>query len=121
MRLALPFTLGQAPGDAGRGHLKSHALIIGLFVSLLVISLAASWAAIDVVNSTRAYATGEGRYSKAEKAAVIDLHRYAYSHNERDYRSFVEAARIPRGDQLARAALQRTTPDIAAARIGFLQ
>src|SRR5258708_31321334 len=51
--------------DASRRHLKSHALIIGLFIGLLLVSLAASWSAIDVVNITRAYATGVVRYSKA--------------------------------------------------------
>jgi len=107
--------------DAERRHLKNFVLIIGLFVVLLVMSLAASWLAIEVVNGTRAYVTGESRYSKAEKVAVIDLHRYALTASERDYRHFLEATEIPLGDHVARLALEQSSPDLALAREGFLK
>jgi len=48
-------------------------LIATTFISLLLVSLAASWAAIGWSNSLRAYGVGEGRYSKGQKIAVIDL------------------------------------------------
>ena len=55
--------------------------------------------ALEIVNATRAYATGEGRYSKAQKIAVLHLHRYAYSGEPDDYVAFIEAAAVPRGDR----------------------
>ena len=106
--------------DAERRHLGSFGVIIGMFVLLLVMSLGASWFAIDIVNGTRAYATGEGRYSKAEKVAVIALHTYAYSGAEGDYRRFLEEIRIPLGDHVAREALEHAPPDLTRARKGFI-
>ena len=84
--------------DLARRQKRSFGLVAGLLICLLLISLAASWAAIKVVDATRAYATGEGRYSKAQKIAVIDLQRYAYSGLDQDYQAFLEATAMPRGD-----------------------
>ncbi len=106
---------------AGRSKTRSYGLVVGLFLLLLVVSLATSWWAIELVNETRAYATGEGRYSKAQKMAVMDLYRYAYSRTPSDYAEFLQDVRIPLGDQAARLALIRNPPDTAAAARGFLQ
>ncbi len=92
-----------------------------MFLVLLVVALVASWCAIALVNDTRAYATGEGRYSKAEKMAVLDLYRYANSGDERDYSAFLDDLAVPLGDRAARAALTRYPPDYRAAEIGFLK
>jgi len=107
--------------DLARRQKRSFGLVAGLLICLLLISLAASWAAIKVVDATRAYATGEGRYSKAQKIAVIDLQRYAYSGLDQDYQAFLEATAMPRGDRAARLALEATHVDTAAARAGFLR
>jgi PAS domain S-box-containing protein len=104
-----------------RAQLRSYAVILGIFVLLLVIALTSSWAAIELVNSTRSYAAGEGRYSKAEKMAVLDLHRYAYSRNPNDYNAFLNDVALPRGDHMARLALSRSPPDIESATEGFLR
>lgn len=93
--------------DAARQQKRSFLLIAGTFVALLLISLAASWAAIDVVNSTRTYATGEGRYSKAQKIAVLYLHRYAHSGRLADYQSYLEAIDVRRGTAGAGGAAGR--------------
>src|SRR5215467_5590979 len=73
-----------------RPQLRTYAIIVGLFLGLLIVALAASWSAIELVNDTRAYATGEGRYSKAEKLAILDLYRYADTQDARDYDAFVQ-------------------------------
>jgi PAS domain S-box-containing protein len=104
-----------------RHQVRSFALIVGTFIVLLAIALAASWLAIEVVNSTRAYATGEGRYSKAEKIAVLNLHRYAYSRYEGDYAAFLSAVAVPLGDRMARVELERSTPDLAVVSHGLQQ
>ena len=111
----------EALSDVARQQLRSYGVILGVFVFLLVAALVASWGAIKIVDSTRAYVTGEGRYSKAEKIAVVSLHRYAYSARPEDYARFQAAVAVPRGDHLARVALQNAPPDEKAAKQGFLQ
>ena len=109
--------LFERGGAQGRGF----ALIVALFLGLLMIALTSSWAAIELVNETRAYATGEGRYSKAEKMAVLDLHRYAHFSQEADYAAFRRDIAVPRGDHAARLALDRQPVDRAAAVAGLLR
>ena len=110
----------DAPSDFARQKLKSYGVIVAIFIFLLAISIAASWGGVSVVDSARAYVAGESRYSKAEKIAVLRLHRYAYSGAERDYTDFLAATAIPRGDHIARVALQTPALDIAQVRRGFL-
>ncbi len=109
------------PASAARSKRRSYVVIAALFLTLLVIALAASWAAIELVNDTRAYATGEGRFSKAEKMAVLDMYRYANTGDARDRRAFLTDIAVPLGDRFARAALERSPPDLVAAREGLLR
>jgi PAS domain S-box-containing protein len=111
----------EALSDVARQQLQSYGVILGVFLFLLVVALATSWGAIKMVDSTRAYVTGEGRYSKAEKIAVLSLHRYAYSALPEDYAHFLAAVTVPLGDHAARLALQSNPVDLKAARQGFLQ
>ena len=108
------------PPEVERRLVRGYVLVIALFVTLLIIDLPTSWAAIAIVNSTRAYSTGEGRYSKAQKIAVIALHGYAHSEQERDYARFLQAIAIPLGDKAARTALERPAVNKDAAVRGFL-
>jgi PAS domain S-box-containing protein len=96
-------------------------VIAGLFLTLVVIALGTSWVAIELVNDTRAYATGEGRYSKAEKMAVLDMYRYVDTGDDRDYRAFLDDIAVPRGDHSARVGLEQSPPDLIAARDGLLR
>lgn len=100
---------------------RGFAMLAGIFMCLLLISLAASYAAIKVVDATRAYATGEGRYSKAQKLAVLHLHRLASTGQEHHFEAFREAIAVPRGDRAARIALEAPEVDLRAAREGFLR
>jgi len=110
-----------ATAHIGRSQVRTYAIIVGLFLGLLIVALATSWAAIDVVNATRAYATGEGRYSKAQKMAVLDLHRYAASHDIADYDAFQRDMGVPLADHEGRVALEQAQPDREAAARGFLR
>jgi PAS domain S-box-containing protein len=114
-----PLRAGTRP-DAERRQFRSYTLVIGIFVGLLLVDLLTSWAAIGVVNSARAFSTGEGRYSKAQKIAVIALHGYAHSEREVDYARFLEAIKVPLGDKLARTALEKPAVNNDAAVRGLL-
>ncbi len=113
--------LPGAPGNTVRAQNHGYALIIAIFLSLGAVALATSWTAVELINDTRAYATGEGRYSKAEKMAVLDLYRYADSRDAKDYDAFRGDIAVPLGDHAARQALTRAPRDIKAAGEGFLR
>jgi signal transduction histidine kinase len=100
---------------------RSFAIVALMFPALLLLSLAASWQAVELVNETRAYAVGEGRYSKAQKMAVLDLYRYAHTEDRRDFEAFLTDIRVPQGDRAAREALSAATLDVAAVKKGLLR
>jgi len=104
-----------------RGQVRSFVLLAATFIVLLLIDLAACWGALEVVNSTRAYAVGEGRYSKAQKIAVLALDRFIDSRAQADYDAFLAGIAVPRGDRDARVALQTMPFDRAAAVDGALR
>jgi diguanylate cyclase (GGDEF)-like protein len=113
------FIAGRSIALAWR-QLRGLGVIVTTFALLLVISLAASWGGIRIVDATRAYATGEGLYSKGQKIAVINLHRFAYSGRRSNYDAFLAAVAVPLGDRKARLAMESTPVDVAAAVEGFL-
>src|SRR5262249_40349889 len=90
-----------------------------IFGGAQVFLLALGWAAVHAINVTRAYATGESLYSKAQNAAVLSLYRYAHAGNAADLVAFRASIAVTRGDRAAREALERPEPDLAAAFAGF--
>ena len=100
----------EALSDAAKQQLRSYGIIFGIFLFLLATAFFASWGVITIVDATRAYVTGESRYSKVEKIAVLDLHHYAYSGRREDYARFLAAVSVPRGAYRARVALQKSPP-----------
>jgi PAS domain S-box-containing protein len=104
-----------------RGQVRSFALLAATFIALLLVDLAACWGALEVVNGTRAYAVGEGRYSKGQKIAVLALDRFIDSRAQTDYDAFLAAIAVPRGDRDARVALETSPFDRSAAFEGALR
>lgn len=105
------------PDRTQRALFTATAVIFILIQSLILLL---GWFGIEVVNTARAYSNGESFYSKAEKAAVLSLRRYAQSGAEQDYASFLSLISVPAGDIAARAALERTPPDEEGAAAGFV-
>ncbi len=94
--------------------------IVAVFVAMTILQASVAALSIQLLSSVRAYVAGESLYSKAQKDAQIYLLDYAEKHREADYARFMSALAIPLGDRVAREALQRQEPDIAAARQGFI-
>ena len=94
--------------------------IVAVFVAMTILQASVAALSIQLLSTVRAYVAGESLYSKAQKDAQIYLLDYAEKHREVDYVRFRSALAIPLGDRVAREALQRQEPDIAAARQGFL-
>jgi len=103
----------RAPG-------RRVAFIIAVFATIQAMLLALGLVAIEGIDITRAYVAGEAAYSKAQKDAVVSLHRYIGSGDPRFFDAFHRAIAVPTGDRLAREELDRPHPDPAKVDAGFL-
>jgi len=124
-----PLSVGSAPSpDRAHGMAvarlrapgRRFALIIAIFATIQAMLLALGLVAIESINITRAYVAGEGAYSKAQKDAVISLHRYVASGDARFFEAFHRAIAVPMGDRVAREELEQPHPDPAKVDAGFL-
>lgn len=75
---------------------------------------------MELMSAGRAYVSGESLWSKGQKNAVLHLSEFAVSCDPADYRNYVAALSVTKGDRIARLALSQPVPDKAAAREGFL-
>lgn len=116
-------TIEKSAGDGSvnRTHTIRFVLISTIFVVAQIGVLGFSWAALRMINATRAYATGESFYSKASNAAVLDLYRYAETGKEIYWNGFHSTLGVTFGDRQARRALDRPHPDVDAATAGYLR
>jgi signal transduction histidine kinase len=87
----------------------------------VTIQLVIAIISIDLMSAVRAYMTGEGLYSKGQKEAHLHLLEYARTFSEQDYERFEAYLSVPRGDRIAREALQQAAPDIDLATRGLAQ
>ena len=88
-------------------------------IALLAILLANSVVS-RVLSGARAYVTGEGLWSKAQKDGVFHLLTYEETHDEREYSKFLAELEVPLGDRRAREELESPHPRLDAVRRGFL-
>ena len=116
-----PTIAASASSRDARSRTRSFAIVLSIFIVLAIVALVTSWAAIMLVNDTRAYTRSEGRYSKAEKMSVLDLYRYAHSGRDADYQAFLKDTKVTWGVHIALVALSATPIDQEAATRGFLQ
>ena len=110
-----------ASAGVGRAHATRFVVITLIFVVVQVAVLGFGWAALRMVNASRAYATGESLYSKASNAAVLSLYKYVNTTDEADWQAFRSALDVTFGDRTTREELDRTNPDLKIAKDGFRQ
>jgi PAS domain S-box-containing protein len=104
-----------------RQYIARFALIALIFIGTQICVAFIGWAALNAINATRSYATGESLYSKGQKSAVLSLFKYAHDGEERNYDAFLASIKVPLGDRIAREALERKNPDFDAADAGLDQ
>jgi diguanylate cyclase (GGDEF)-like protein/PAS domain S-box-containing protein len=90
------------------------------FLLIVVVLVLLASESLKIVSASRAYVGAESLWSKAQKEAVYSLFRYAQSHAEADYAAYRAAIAVPMGDHRARQELERSDPDLAVAREGFI-
>lgn len=95
--------------------------VIWPFLLTILGSVALGLFSMQLMSAGRAYVSGESLWSKGQKNATMHLGEYALSCDPRDYRLFVAALSVPKGDRIARLALSQEKPDLERAREGFLQ
>ena len=111
----------QRPWSIPRGRAGELPAIGALILSVVLGLLAITGFGLVALESVRGYVTGEGLYSKAQKAAIYQLARYAETGAELFYQRYEEAIALPRADAEARIALEAPEPDLPAAVDAFLR
>lgn len=100
---------------------RKFLLIFITFSLIVLILLAVNYFGMTVLSDVRAYVTGEGLWSKAQKDAVYYLTRYLIYEDQEDYKSYLSYIQVPLGDRKARLELEKAEPDYVAVREGFIQ
>lgn len=93
---------------------------VGIMAMLIALELGVLIFSINTLSSVRAYVTGEGLWSKAQKDAMYHLMRYGYSHDEADYKKFLEFMKVPQGDHRTLFQLAKEEPDMKIAKQGLI-
>ena len=104
----------------GNTVISKVRLIIALFVTLSFSLILLLQVQENALVAVRAYIGAEGLWAKAQKDATHSLELYAEFHNEDDYETYRKFIQIPLGDLQARIELQKTIPNLDAARDGFI-
>ena len=100
---------------------KKLYLTVGLMATLIAFELGALIFSINTLSSVRAYVSGEGLWSKAQKDAMYQLLKYSRSHDEVDYQKFKEYINVPQVDHKTLVELSKKNPDMNVARQGFIE
>jgi PAS domain S-box-containing protein len=100
---------------------KKLYLTVGLMATLIAIELGALVFSINTLSSVRAYVSGEGLWSKAQKDAMYQLLRYSRTHNEANYQEFKVFMKVSAGDHKSLVELGKPHPNMEIARQGFIE
>ena len=100
---------------------KKLYFVVGIMALLIAIELFTLFFSLNTLSSVRAFVTGEGLWSKAQKNAFYNLQRYAHTFNDKDYYQFKENMKVPSGDHRTLLELLKKEPNIKIAREGFLE
>lgn len=91
-------------------------LVVGLMAVLITTELLTLWFVTSTMSSIRVFVDGEGRWSKAQKQAVVSILRYEQTHDDEDYDRFLEHLRVPLADRAARLEMEKPVVDMPLVR-----
>jgi diguanylate cyclase (GGDEF)-like protein len=100
---------------------KRMLLIVSPFLVIVAVLVWLAIVSIDILAAGRAYVEGESLWSKNQKEAVFHLLRFAETRSETDFMNYRKAISVPLGFRKARLELEKSKPDYAAVRSGFLE
>jgi diguanylate cyclase (GGDEF)-like protein len=96
-------------------------LIVSPFLVIVAVLVWLAIESIDILAAGRAYVEGESLWSKNQKEAVFHLLRFAETRSEADFQNYQKAIGVPLGFRKARLELEKTKPDYAVVRAGFME
>jgi diguanylate cyclase (GGDEF)-like protein/PAS domain S-box-containing protein len=94
--------------------------LVSPFVAVVLFQAFLASLSLEVLSSVRAYVGAEGLWSKGQKDAIHFISLYSDTGEEHFFSRFKVAVAIPLSDRAARYALEQWTPDLNAARDGFM-
>jgi diguanylate cyclase (GGDEF)-like protein/PAS domain S-box-containing protein len=94
--------------------------LVSPFVAVVLFQAFLAGLSLETLSSVRAYVGGEGLWSKGQKDAIHFISLYSRTGDEQFFGRFKVALAVPLADRAARYALEQQTPDLNAARDGFL-
>lgn len=100
---------------------KNLFLIIFQFVLVVVFMAVLAYLQSEIMSNVRSYVRAEGLYTKGHMLAIYHLQQYVNNGSEENIPLFERYIEIPKGDRMAREALQQKNPDLELAYQGFLQ
>jgi len=103
-----------------KGSTSRLLALIGPFIAIVLFQATLAFVSLEVLSSVRAYIAGEGLWTKGQKNAIYFLDLYNQTGDPQYYNLYRSAVAIPLSDRAARLALEKSPPDVSAARSGFL-
>jgi hypothetical protein len=94
--------------------------LVSPLVAVILFQAFLAGLSLQTLSSVRAYVGGEGMWSKGQKDAIHFISLYSQTGDEQFFVRFKSAVAVPLADRAARYALEQRTPDLNAARDGFV-
>ena len=98
-----------------------YASVLGPLVLAIITLVLVSVGGFQALSAARAYVGGESLWSKARSQTAAHLRERLTARQAPACQPLPVWLAVPLGDRAARLALERSPPDKAAARVGFLQ
>jgi PAS domain S-box-containing protein len=98
-----------------------YASVLGPLVLAIITLVLVSVGGFQALSAARAYVGGESLWSKARSQTAAHLRERLSARIAPPCPPLPVWLAVPLGDRVARLALEQSPPDLAAARVGFLQ
>ena len=95
--------------------------LVGIMALLIATELFTLFFAMNTLSAVRAFVSGEGLWSKAQKNSVYYLHKYSTTKDEKQYKLFLEQLNVPLGDHQARLEMEKKNMNLQVVFDGLIQ
>ena len=100
---------------------KKLYAVVGLMAFLITAELFTLKYTVNILSAVRAFVSGEGLWSKAQKNALLEIQNYIIFRDEKYHRAFLDHLAVNMGDREARLELMKPNPDLNVIYQGFLK
>ncbi len=100
---------------------KTVYIVIAFITVILVGLMLLGMFGMETISGLRSFVGAEGLWSKSQKSAVINIFKYASSHDEHHYEMFKKNLEVQAGHKQARLELEKEVPDLERVYNGLIQ